>query len=226
MACASRQVTYADCSKFSGAVWARAAPADSSSAAASEPARAMVLMTSLTCCWRRRLRRRGSRPRRRSGRRRPLARSCRPSPGRCRCQPRRRRSRPSRAWSGAGRRPPAGTRPRQPPRFLSTSSFSLFYSYSRRRGVRLVPFLVGVEERDLGGALRRLGTQVALVDVAALIDDEGHDAGLAVPDRPGDDTEAGAHAAAEQVAVGATLGIGTLAVEQAVAIAVIAVALG
>src|SRR4029078_2074308 len=79
---------------------------------------------------------------------------------------------------------------------------------------------------DLRRALGRLGAEVALVDVAALVDDEGHHAGLAVGHRPGDDAEAAAHAAVHQVAVGAARSVGALAIEQAVAIAVIALTLG
>src|SRR4051812_40276656 len=51
---------------------------------------------------------------------------------------------------------------------------------SRRRGVRLLPLFVRIEERDLGRALRRLVPEIALIDFAALVHDERHHAGLAV----------------------------------------------
>src|SRR6185503_10564506 len=94
----------------------------------------------------------------------------------------------------------------------------------RRRGVRLLPVLVRIEDRDRRGLLCRIRPEILLVDVAVLADDEAHHAGLAVLHRPGDDSEAADHAVVHQVAVSAARCVGALAIEQAIAIAVIALA--
>src|SRR5260370_31788341 len=76
---------------------------------------------------------------------------------------------------------------------------------SGRRHIGLVPALVGIERGDRAGARRRLRAEVLLVDNAAIADDEGHDAGLAVDQRRGDGREAADQPSAHEIVVGAAL---------------------
>src|SRR3954452_15827235 len=96
----------------------------------------------------------------------------------------------------------------QPPSRTATatteSSFILIMVLSRccpswRRHIRLRPVLVRIEGHHRRRALRRFGPEVALVDVAALADDESHHTGLAIAHRPGHDGEATDHAPIDDV---------------------------
>src|SRR5262245_40150665 len=74
---------------------------------------------------------------------------------------------------------------------------------SRRRHVRVLPVLVGIEHQNVGRLLRGVGPKVLLVDLAVLVDDEGHHAGFAIGHRPGNHAEATDHPSAGEIAVGA-----------------------
>src|SRR3954452_2709707 len=111
----------------------------------------------------------------------------------------------------------------QPPSRTATatteSSFILIMVLSRccpswRRHIRLRPVLVRIEGHHRRRALRRFGPEVALVDVAALADDEGHHAGLTIAHRPGDRREAADHAAGHDIAGAAARCRRSLRIEQ------------
>src|ERR1700677_1053058 len=68
-----------------------------------------------------------------------------------------------------------------------------------------LPALIRIVLRDLGGDARRGGTQVLLIDDAILIDDESHDAGIAISCRIGDQRKATGHMPVGDIVHGAAV---------------------
>src|SRR6478672_6928567 len=70
-----------------------------------------------------------------------------------------------------------------------------FASRSADRG----PAGTGIETLQPARLVHRAGAEISLIDLSFLIDDEGHDAGIAVPCRVGDDGEASDGSSADDV---------------------------
>src|ERR1700735_4855551 len=96
------------------------------------------------------------------------------------------------------------------------SAFSRFLLPNRR-----FPGFVGVVGGHGLGDAAGFGAEVFLEDFAALVDDEGHDAGVAVFGGPGDEGEAANHVAVDDVIVFAAGSVFALAGEDFEVVAVI-----
>ncbi len=75
-----------------------------------------------------------------------------------------------------------------------------------RSHVGFVPVLVGIEQRDRRRPFTGFRAEIAFIHHTVLVDDEGHDTGLAVAHGPGDDTEAADHAVVDEIVVRSALG--------------------
>src|SRR4051812_46408322 len=93
-------------------------------------------------------------------------------------------------------------------RLASTSRFGGSASTRRTRvmggGCLLVDgaeSAIGVVGGDRGGQLRRVRAEVGVVDDPVLVDDERHDAAVAVLGGVGDQRESGGHLSVEEIAL-------------------------
>src|SRR4029453_6700981 len=90
----------------------------------------------------------------------------------------------------------------------------------------LLPARIRIERRDGAGGLSCLGPQILRIHDAVVIHDEGHDAGVAVLDREGDQREAAEHLALDEVVVSTACSARPLRCQQSVDVAAISLAGG
>src|SRR3982751_5079220 len=94
-------------------------------------------------------------------------------------------------------------------------------SGSGRRVVNASPLRPGIERGHVLGDRLRVVAEAALVEDAVVVGEEGHDAGVAVLRRVGDDGEPADEVAVDEVVGRAAGGLGALGGQQPVAVAVI-----
>jgi len=99
---------------------------------------------------------------------------------------------------------------------------SILFSFGRGNGrfVRWLPRRIRIVRRHRSGYLAGIGTEVLLIDLTVLIDDEGHHSRVAIAGRIGKQRESSGHLARDDIAFGATRRVGSLTGQQPVKVAV------
>ena len=89
-------------------------------------------------------------------------------------------------------------------------SILLLFKRGSGRFVHWLPRRIRIVCHHLAGYLLGIGTQVLLIDLTVLIDDEGHHSRVAIANRIGNQRESSGHLAIDDIVSGAARRIGSL----------------